>query len=232
MTNISAPAPNAPEELHLTPDKAIAEISQRITARVAKGKKRILVGIAGGPGSGKSTITKILVDNLNADTPGTATSVPMDGFHMRHETLTDLGIANAKGVPHTFEAELFLTFLSDLKQATTDIRGPAYSRQIEDVVDDVILIAGTAQILVVEGNYLLHDDPPWRAIADLLEFSVFINIPRERARTRLLKRHAEHGLFTKERNIVHVDNVDLANYDLAARSKNRADLIIHLDTKS
>ena len=38
----------------------------------------------------------------------------------------------------------------------------------------------------------------------------------------VLKRHAEEGLFTEERNRAHIERVDLSNYDLVARSRPRA----------
>jgi hypothetical protein len=56
-------------------------------------------------------------------------------------------------------------------------------------------------------------------------------VPREKARARLMKRHAEHGLFSEERNRAHVERVDLANYDLVGRSKGRADVVIELITE-
>jgi hypothetical protein len=46
----------------------------------------------------------------------------------------------------------------------------------------------------------------------------------------LIKRHAEEGLFSKERKREHISRVDLPNYDLAA-SKPRADLVINLVTE-
>ena len=46
-----------------------------------------------------------------------------------------------------------------------------------------------------------------------------------------MKRHAEEGLFSEERNREHIDRVDLPNYDLVARFKSRADLVINLVTE-
>jgi hypothetical protein len=57
-------------------------------------------------------------------------------------------------------------------------------------------------------------------------------VPRETVRARLLKRHAEEGLFTEERNREHIERVDLANYDLVHRCRPRADIIIDLITES
>jgi pantothenate kinase len=191
---------------------------------------RVALGIAGGPGSGKSTLAARLVDQLNAVEPGSAGYVPMDGFHMLHAKLEALGTVKDKGAPHTFEGEAFATFLAALKSATGPMSGPGYSRKIEDVVQDAFIIAAETRILIVEGNYLLLPDPPWSGVKPLLDLAVFIAVERPTIRARLLKRHAEEGLFTDERNREHVDRVDLPNYDLVALSRPRADIAIDLIT--
>jgi pantothenate kinase len=189
------------------------------------------IGIAGGPGVGKSTLAVELVTALNAARPGIAAYVPMDGFHMKHAKLEALGTARDKGMPHTFEGEAFAAFLEALKGASGPMNGPGYSRKIEDVVEDAFTVAPEARLLIVEGNYLLLANSPWWRVKPLLELAVFIDVPREKVRARLLRRHAEEGLFTEERNREHVERVDLANYDLVARSRSRADLAIDLLTE-
>jgi len=67
-------------------------------------------------------------------------------------------------------------------------------------------------------------------VKPLLDRAVFIEVPRETVRARLMKRHAEEGLFTEERNRAHIERVDLVNYDTVMRSKPRADIAIELVT--
>jgi len=86
------------------------------------------------------------------------------------------------------------------------------------------------RLLVVEGNYLLLATAPWWQIRPLLDFAAFIDVPRDTVKARLLKRHGEHGLFTAERNREHVERVDLNNFDIVHRSRNRADVIIAIET--
>lgn len=215
-----------PEVLALSPAEAVAFLVARTEALAGDG--RVAIGIAGGPGVGKSTLAGELVAALNARTPGSAAYVPMDGFHMRHAKLVGLGTDKDKGMPHTFEGEAFAAFLRGLKAAKGPVNGPGYSRAIEDVVEDQFTVPAKARILVTEGNYLLLATAPWGQVRPLLDFAAFIDVPREKVRARLLKRHAEHGLFTEERNREHVERVDLANYDLVGRSKGRADVVIEL----
>ncbi len=214
--------------LELTPGEAAAFIAERARALAATHAGRIAIGLAGGPGVGKSTIATEVAAALNAEQPGSAAYVPMDGFHMRHKKLEALGTAKDKGAPHTFEGEAFAAFLAKLKAATMEMHGPGYSRQIEDVVDDAFTIPAAARILVTEGNYLLLAEPPWGGVRALLDLAVFIHVDRDKVWARLLKRHAEAGLFTEERNREHVGRVDLPNYDLVENSAARADLRIDI----
>jgi pantothenate kinase len=133
-------------------------------------------------------------------------------------------------MPHTFEGAAFADFLTALKSATGPMSGPGYSRKIEDVVDDAFTVPAETRLLVVEGNYLLLATAPWWRVRPLLDRAVFIEVPREMVRARLMKRHAEEGLFGDERNRAHIERVDLANYDLVLRSKPRADVAISLVT--
>jgi pantothenate kinase len=224
---------NDNEQVHLrqTPDEALRTLVTRAKA-LAKGNQRVALGIAGGPGVGKSTMAVRLVEALNAETPGIAAYVPMDGFHMKHAKLEALGTAKDKGMPHTFEGAAFGEFLAEVKAATGPVSGPGYSRKSEDVVEDAFTVEPGAKLLVTEGNYLLLANSPWWKVRPLLDLAVFIDFPRDLVRARLLRRHAEEGLFTAERNREHVDRVDLSNYDLVQRSKGRADIVIELITES
>lgn len=219
---------NEPQVLRLTPEAALKLLVERATKMLSAYQGRFAIGLSGGPGVGKSTLAVKLVEALNAADPGIAAYVPMDGFHMRQAKLESLGTVKDKGAPHTFEGAAFAEFLAGLKAATTAVSGPGYSRAIEDVVVDAFVVPARARVLVVEGNYLLLANAPWWQVRPLLDLAVFVDLPRETVKARLLKRHAEHGLFSEARNREHIERVDLANYDLVKRSRGRADLAIDL----
>jgi pantothenate kinase len=155
----------------------------------------------------------------------------MDGFHMRQAKLVALGTAHEKGMPHTFEGAAFAAFLARLKMAREPVSGPAYSRQIEDVVDDAFTVPAAAKILITEGNYLLLPEAPWAPLRPLLDLAIFIHLDREKVRQRLMKRHAEAGLFTEERNREWIGRVDLPNYDRIETTAPRADLVIDISSE-
>ena len=54
-------------------------LSRLLLARPETG--RSLVAVAGPPASGKSTLAEGLVERLNAERPGVAALLPMDGYH-------------------------------------------------------------------------------------------------------------------------------------------------------
>ncbi|MDB5538808.1 MAG: hypothetical protein JWQ89_535, partial [Devosia sp.] len=142
-----------------------------------------------------------------------------------------LGTVRDKGMPHTFEGAAFAEFLAGVKAATAPISGPGYLREIEDVVVDAFIVPAGVRALVVEGNYLLLANAPWWQVRPLLDLAVFIDVPRDTVKARLLRRHSEHGLFSEQRNREHIERVDLANYDLVKRSRGRADIAIDLITE-
>lgn len=218
-----------PERLRLAPEEALELLAQRAEALMAGAERRLAMGIAGGPGVGKSTLAGELEARLNGQEPGRAALVPMDGFHMKHAKLEAMGQTDYKGAPHTFEGAAFVDFLDRLKRATGPVSGPGYSRKIEDVVEDDFTVPPEVRLLVVEGNYLLLAEEPWAGVKPLLDFAAFLVVPREMVRARLMKRHAAEGLFTEERNRAHVERNDLPNYDRVMGSQDRADLVIDLE---
>ena len=220
-----------PTHLRITPQQALSRLVPHILEMASQAHARIAIGIAGGPGTGKSTLAAEIVAMLNATHPGSAQLVPMDGFHIRHAKLEAMGQTDFKGAPHTFEGAEFVSFLHHLKSAKAAVSGPGYSRAIEDVVDNAFTIGPDVRVLVVEGNYLLLTEGPFAGVKPLLDYAIFIDVPRDLVEARLLKRHAEAGLFSEDRNRAHIARTDLPNYDLVALSQDRADVVISLLTE-
>lgn len=152
---------------------------------------RRLIAIAGPPASGKTTAADLVHEQLNAR--GIRSGLlPMDGFHMDNADLDALGLRARKGAPETFERDAFHELLKDLA-ASKPVSAPAFDRVHDRTVADAREIGEAENVVVVEGNYLLLDEPGWREIAALWDFSVFFSEPLEVLEARLMQRWLDHN---------------------------------------
>lgn len=141
-------------------------LAARARALAEAGDRRIL-GLAGPPGAGKSTLAARLVDRLD----GLAVLVPMDGFHLARAELERLGRADRKGAPDTFDAAGYTTLLTRLRtpEPGTTVYAPAFDRSLEEPIAGSVPVAPSVPLVVTEGNYLLHDEAPWPTVLPLLD---------------------------------------------------------------
>ncbi|MEU3183692.1 nucleoside/nucleotide kinase family protein [Streptomyces sp. NPDC006923] len=203
----------------------IARLSSRARVLAASGRRSIL-GIAGAPGAGKSTLAARLADEL----AGLAALVPMDGFHLAQAELNRLGRAGRKGAPDTFDATGYAALLARLRAPTAGavVYAPAFDRTLEEPVAGSIPVGPGTPLVITEGNYLLHDDGPWAPVRPLLDEVWYLELdPLTRVR-RLIDRHVAFG---KDRADAErwVRESDEANARLVAAGRDRADLVITLD---
>ncbi|MGV9992157.1 nucleoside triphosphate hydrolase [Streptomyces sp. NPDC003374] len=104
------------------------ELLRRARALPREGHRAIL-GIAGSPGAGKSTLAEHLVRALNGTGEPWVAHVPMDGFHLADAELERLGRRDRKGAPDTFDAAGYAALLRRLREEyggrSGDTAGPA-----------------------------------------------------------------------------------------------------------
>ena len=159
----------------------------------AAGTGRAVLGIAGAPACGKSTLTDLVVAELARCHPGAIAHVGMDAFHIGHRVLERRGLVGLKGAPQTFDPEGYLALLRRVRTDQTTIYAPAFHREIEDSIAHEVEIGPEARLLVTEGNYLLLSDPPWDRIRPLLDEAWFVHLSDVERRRRLLDRHLRYG---------------------------------------
>ncbi|MEU0372327.1 nucleoside/nucleotide kinase family protein [Streptomyces sp. NPDC006283] len=198
---------------------------ERAGSLAASGSRRIL-GIAGAPGAGKSTLAAHLVDALD----GLAVLVPMDGFHLAQRELLRLCRAHRKGAPDTFDAAGYAALLARLRDhdSRATVYAPAFDRTLEEPVAGSIPVDPGVPLVVTEGNYLLHDEGPWARIRPLLDEVWFLELDQEVRVARLVDRHVRFG---KERPHAQswVRDCDEPNARLIGRGRDRADLVVPMN---
>ncbi len=104
----------------------LAARARALTEPGPGGARRRILGLAGPPGAGKSTLAARLVDRLG----GLAVLVPMDGFHLAQAELVRLGRADRKSAPDTFDAAGYTALLARLRapEPGTTVYAPAFDR--------------------------------------------------------------------------------------------------------
>ena len=173
-------APSHPRDIE------VSQVAHWIRER-AEPSRRFLFGIAGPPGSGKSTVAADIAGQLDA------VVVPMDGFHLPNATLDARGLRGVKGAPETFDADAFVAAVRRLSTADEDVRLPDFDRDVDEPVPDRILVRTADPIVIVEGNYLLLDSVPWVELRGLFDAVAHLDVdPVERVE-RLVRRHVHFG---------------------------------------
>ncbi|MGW4227391.1 nucleoside/nucleotide kinase family protein [Streptomyces bauhiniae] len=191
--------------------------------------RRAILGIAGGPGAGKTTLAGHLVRALNADSPPWVAHVPMDGFHLADAELDRLGRRDRKGAPDTFDAAGYAALLRRLRERPADadevVYAPAFERDLEQPVAGSIPVPPSARLVVTEGNYLLLREGSWAGVRPLLDEVWYCEVDEPERVRRLVARHVEFG---KEHTaaVAWVLGTDQRNADLIATTRDRADLVI------
>jgi len=178
---------------------------------------RILIGITGQPGAGKSTIAERLV----ADLGERAVLVPMDGFHLPQATLVELGRRARMGAPDTFDVPGYVALLERLR-TPADATAPGFDRTTEEPVAGAIEIPAGTLIVVTEGNYLLVDSGGWEAVRPRLDAVWYVDLDDDVRLERLIARHVAYGK-TREAAIAWANGPDARNAEIIAGTRDRAD---------
>ncbi len=164
---------------------------ERMRAAPPRASGRLIVGLAGAPGAGKSTITAA----LSAELPGSVV-LPMDGFHLPQAELVRLGRRDRMGAPDTFDVDAFVSLLErlrDLHNSGETVLAPGFDRRVEEAVPDAIALTPELWCIIVEGNYLLMREHGWHRVAPLLDLSVGIVLDDATRHERLIARQITFG---------------------------------------
>lgn len=184
--------------------------------------ERRLLGIAGAPGAGKTTLAL----RLSAALGPVVARVPMDGFHLANQVLARLGLADRKGAPSTFDVGGLHALLRRLRAADEDVvYAPEFVREIEEPIAGALPIHRHDPLVIVEGNYLLLDEGPWQGTADFFDEIWFLRPDEPTRRRRLVARHESHGRSPTEAEhwVAHNDD---PNARVVESTAHRADVVV------
>ena len=164
--------------------------------------RRAFAFLVGPPGVGKSTLATVLADAARRHGQH-VDAVGIDGFHHPHSYLTthhlhtDAGpvpLSTIKGAPETFDVASLAQHLA--ASANRDVVWPTYDRRVHDVVPGTDRVS--ADLVLLEGNWLLLDEPGWRELSTYAAYVVFVAADPQLLRERLVERKVHGGLSPAE----------------------------------
>jgi len=204
----------------MSPDEAL-ERARELAVRPG----RTLLGLAGPPGAGKSTLAARIAEALG---PERAVVVPMDGYHLAQAVLERLGRAGRKGAPDTFDAAGFVALLRRLRAAEETVWAPEYRRDLRHGVTGAVEVRPQVPLVVVEGNYLLLEEHGFAPVRGLLDEAWYCALAEEVRLERLVARHVATG---KEPGFARrwALGPDESNARLVAATRHRADRVVAMD---
>lgn len=200
------------------------DLAERLT-ELSK-DSRVIVGLAGAPGAGKSTLAAKLKDLLG----DSLQILPMDGFHLANEVLIDLGFRDKKGAPNTFDVDGLAVLLQRVrlqKENGPIIYAPRFDRGLEEAISSAIPITSAHRIVLAEGNYLLAESNGWDQVRRLLDETWYLEVSKQTRIERLLARRALTGEPLNAAR-AWVLQVDVPNGEFTDGTRGHADLIFTL----
>lgn len=178
----------------------------------------ILIGIAGGTGSGKTTLTRHLKEHFGED----VTVIGHDSYYKRQEgkTYEERALQNYDH-PSAFDTDLLIEHLRELK-AGRSIRCPVYSYIDHNRTDETVEIFPT-KVLIVEG-ILIFQAP---ALREMLDIKIFVETDAdERILRRCLRDVEERGRTLRSVVNQYLTTVKPMHEQYVEPSRKYADIIV------
>jgi pantothenate kinase len=175
-----------------------------LEAQSQSSPQRVVAGLAGIPGSGKSTFAAILrhlattligMDHLAV--------VALDGWHWNnliHERkrIRDVDgrmvpLKERKGCTESFNAPVYAEYLRRLNDPQATLSIPVYDRTLHEPVPDAMTVTPASRLILAEGNYLVSQARPWDEVFEAIGPRFYLACDPEVAKDRVIARHVRGG---------------------------------------
>ena len=182
----------------------------------------LVIGIAGGTGSGKTTVVQKIVDQLPE---GEVTVLSQDSYYKQHD---DLSFEERSKInfdhPSSIDFELLVQHLKELKKGNS-VEQPIYSFKEHNRLNKTILTQ-PKKVLIVEGILIFTS----RILRELIDIKVFIHADSDERLIRRLKRDiSERGRDLDEVLTRYQDTLKPMHEQFIEPTKNYADIIVPHD---
>lgn len=181
-------------------------------------KKPIVVGIAGGTGSGKSTITSSLKEKLR----DSVVVIEQDSYYKDQSTLPfEERIKTNYDHPFAFDNDLLVEHVLSLK-GQKSIEKPIYDFETHNRKKETILVE-PCDVIIVEGILILYEE----AVRDLLDIKIFVDTDSDvRIIRRILRDIKERGRTLDSVIMQYLNTVRPSHLQFIEPSKRYADIIV------
>ena len=183
-------------------------------------KERIIVFMAAPPAVGKTTLCEFLEYLSKQDQEFTdIQALGLDGFHYHSDYINShdaivLGkkvpMKQVKGCPETYDTEKLRQKLEKIK------------------IEDQIKV--TKDIILIEGNWLLLKQEPWKSMQQYVDYKILILAEEEMLKERLISRKEKGGL-TREEAVAWYQNSDSKNVTRVLKNSCRKHLNLLLQVE-
>lgn len=199
-------------------------LADALHTRLMPGTRQV-IAIAGPPGSGKSALSAILAAILRKLWSDPVIVVGQDGWHYTNAYLDShvvhiqgetVRLRSIKGAPETFDAQGLGDFLTCFQASMQALKYPVYTRTAHDPIQEFGAVPAGPCLLILEGNYLLLDQPGWRSLHPLYQLKGFLSAPNAVLVEALWQRHRRGGK-PEDWIAQHIQTVDQPNIDLVMR---------------
>ena len=181
--------------------------------------KTLLIGISGGTGSGKSTVTKKLVELIKEENVAV---IEEDSYYKDQSNISfEERVKTNYDHPFAFDNKLLIEHLKDLKSGKS-IEKPLYDFGLHNRKKETLLVEAK-EVVILEGILILSEEE----IRNLLDIKVFVDTDSDvRIIRRILRDIKERGRSLDSVIYQYMKTVRPAHLQFIEPSKKYADIII------